>query len=110
MRPVNLLDRAGWTGAMIGARVGIHPTEIGGVRIAGVQGRPDWWALIHRSAREPGRWQISSFDAEGPWGHTCLDSMDECLEYARPDGWRLDRAILNDGSDVPIPPLTTKED
>jgi hypothetical protein len=35
--------------------------------------------IIHRSTNEPGRWQASSFDEKGPWGHQVYDSLDSAL-------------------------------
>jgi hypothetical protein len=51
--------------------------------------RPDHYAIVHPSTKEPGRWQVSFFDADGPWGDTARDTCSEAVAYLRPWEYRL---------------------
>lgn len=44
--------------------------------------RSDQWGAITLSAREPGRVQLTFFDDEGPYGHTCRDTVADALVEA----------------------------
>lgn len=46
------------------------------------------WSLVTESAREPGRWQWTRFDAAGPVGHVCFDVIGDALDEALREGWR----------------------
>lgn len=73
---------------------GVRAADIAGVKLA--HWRPDWRALIHRSTQEPGRWQVTWFDAEGAFGHTTRDTIDECIKSERCHGWRFDEVLLRE--------------
>lgn len=49
--------------------------------------KPDDFAIVHMSPKEVGRWQLSLFDAEGPWGDrirdTCTEAVDELRHVYR---------------------------
>ena len=51
---------------------------------------PGWFAVIHRCTH-PGEetWQVSFFDDQGPYGHTCRPTLTEALRLARGDGFFL---------------------
>lgn len=42
--------------------------------------RPGRWALLHRSTRTPGSWQLTHFDAEGPVSHVERKSCGAALQ------------------------------
>lgn len=41
--------------------------------------RKDLYVILHRSTRSPGKWQLTSFDADGPIGDHERSSCDEAL-------------------------------
>ena len=41
--------------------------------------RPDMFAILHRSTRSPGKWQLTHFDKDGPIGDVERSSCDEAL-------------------------------
>lgn len=55
---------------------------------------PRQTAILHPSTKEPGKWQLSLFDEQGPWGDrvrsTCSEAADE-LRWVMPKwdvtGW-----------------------
>ena len=56
-------------------------------------GRGDHWASITLSAKQPGRWQLTWHDGDGPIGDTLRDTIGEVIVEALRDGYRYDRAI-----------------
>jgi hypothetical protein len=42
--------------------------------------RPEWYAILHPSTKEPGRWQLSTFDEDGSWGDVIRDTPDKALK------------------------------
>lgn len=48
-----------------------------------------WFAVLHRSTKSHGRWQLSWFDSEGAIGDIDRATADECLTEVRPHSWRL---------------------
>lgn len=66
------------------------------LRVAQFRSRSDprWYAILHPSTKEPGKWQLTSFDEKGPWGDvnrkTCAEAIqDEGLNY----GWKLEHVV-----------------
>ncbi len=57
--------------------------------------RRDLVALVTASASEPGRFQVTWVDNEGPSGHTTRDTPEEAVRYAVEEGYRLDDATTN---------------
>jgi hypothetical protein len=51
--------------------------------------RSDAWASITRSAKEPGRWQLTWHDAAGPYGDTQRDTIGEAISEALRDGYTI---------------------
>jgi hypothetical protein len=47
------------------------------------------YAIIHGSTRNPGDWQVSFFDAEGPWGDSQRSSIEAALAEVPHYSWRL---------------------
>jgi hypothetical protein len=45
------------------------------------------WACVTPSAKQPGRWQWTWFNDEGPAGDTCRDSAREVIDEVLRDGW-----------------------
>ena len=54
--------------------------------------RRDLIAMVTASASEPGRYQLTWADDEGPSGHTTRDTAEEAVRYALEEGYRLDTA------------------
>jgi len=54
--------------------------------------RPDLVALVTASASEPGRYQLTWMDDEGPSGHTTRDTPEAAVRHAVEEGYRLDDA------------------
>jgi hypothetical protein len=54
------------------------------------EGRPEWFAIIHPSTIEIGRWQVSYFDDRGAIGDTRRDTLGEALRAIEP-GYRIER-------------------
>ena len=54
--------------------------------------RRDLTAMVTASASEPGRFQLTWVDNEGPSGHTTRDTPEEAVRYAVDEGYRLDSA------------------
>lgn len=54
--------------------------------------RRDLTAMVTASASEPGRFQLTWVDDEGPSGHTTRDTPEEAVRYAVDEGYRLDSA------------------
>lgn len=52
--------------------------------------RPDLGALVTASANEPGRYQLTWMDSEGPSGHTTRDTPEAAVLHAVQEGYRLD--------------------
>lgn len=48
--------------------------------------------MVTASASEPGRYQLTWADDEGPSGHTTRDTAEEAVSYALEEGYRLDTA------------------
>ncbi len=48
---------------------------------------PTRWAAVHRSTREPGRWQVTWFDAEGAIGDTTRAELADALRELPPGIW-----------------------
>lgn len=57
--------------------------------------RRDLIAMVTASASEPGRYQLTWADDEGPSGHTTRDTAEEAVRYALEEGYRLDTANSN---------------
>jgi len=80
---IHVLDEAGW-------HVILEPSSIEGPDEATIQAvrlidpdNKDYFALITRSARDPGQWQATRFDERGPVGHTTSDTLIESLNDTR---------------------------
>jgi hypothetical protein len=58
-------------------------------RFVGRKNRPGETAIVHRSTKRPGKWQVSYFDADGPWSDTEHSSCNAAVEDLRPYAWRL---------------------
>ena len=62
--------------------------------------RPEWFAVLSPSAKEPGRWQLSTFDEQGPWGDVIRDTPDQAIKDGL-DGygckWMLEAMVTPDG-------------
>jgi len=54
--------------------------------------RRDLIAMVTASANEPGRFQLTWADKEGPSGHTTRDTPEEAIRYAVDEGYRFDSA------------------
>lgn len=54
--------------------------------------RPDFWASITVSAREPGRYQVTWHDERGPSGHTCRDTVKEAAAVPLGEGYERETA------------------
>lgn len=50
---------------------------------------PTRTAIVHRSTKYPGAWQVSRFDAEGAVGDSKRSSCAEALREVPPTSWRL---------------------
>ena len=48
--------------------------------------------ILHPSTKFRGKWQLSRFDAKGPWGDT-IGTCDELVNDLSPRRWRLRRVI-----------------
>jgi len=55
--------------------------------------RADWYAILHRSTKEAGKWQLTTFDKDGPWGDVNRKSCDQALEDGdiNPRWWKLEK-------------------
>jgi hypothetical protein len=51
--------------------------------------RADLRAIVTASAQEPGRWQLTWFDDDGPSGHTHRDTAEEAIAAAIADGYHV---------------------
>lgn len=51
--------------------------------------RSNWSAIVHRSTKVAGRWQVSFFDADGAFGDCERATATECLKEVPPHSWRL---------------------
>lgn len=54
--------------------------------------RRDLIAMVTASASEPGRYQLTWADNDGPSGHTTRDTPEEAVRHAIEEGYRLDTA------------------
>lgn len=54
---------------------------------------PSEVAILHRSTKFRGKWQLSKFDAKGPWGDT-TGTCDELVKELSPERWRLLRVKI----------------
>lgn len=54
--------------------------------------RRDLIAMVTASASEPGRFQLTWADNQGPSGHTTRDTPEEAVRHAVDEGYRLDSA------------------
>lgn len=53
--------------------------------------RKDLYVILHRSTRSPGKWQLTSFDSEGPIGDIERSSCDEALrDGGISEKWKLE--------------------
>jgi hypothetical protein len=54
-------------------------------------GHPDWYAIVHPSTHEIGRWQVTYFDRIGAMGDTRRDTLQECLNasWELQNMWRI---------------------
>lgn len=61
---------------------------------------PRKFAILHRSTKEPGRWQLSRFDEDGPTGDSIRDTADKALKDGLDAGrlWKLESVIDADGN------------
>lgn len=54
-------------------------------------------AILHRSTKYPGEWQISMFDEQGPYadqrGATCDDALRNAGMTSDASGWKLEEAV-----------------
>ena len=57
--------------------------------------RPDLTAMVTASASEPGRYQLTWSDAEGPSGHTTRDTPAAAVLHAVQEGYRLNYALTD---------------
>lgn len=44
--------------------------------------RADWFAILHPSTKQKGKWQVSTFDKDGPIGDVIRDSCEVALDDA----------------------------
>lgn len=80
---IRVLDEAGW-------HVILEPSSIEGPDESGIKAvklvdpdNEDYYALITRSARDPGQWQATRFDERGPVGHSTKDTLIEAVNDTR---------------------------
>jgi len=80
---IHVLDEAGW-------HVILEPSSIEGPDEAGINAvklvdpdNGDYYALITRSARDPGKWQSTRFDERGPVGHSTKDTLIDAVNDTR---------------------------
>lgn len=79
---------------------GVKPEDVAGVKLAGGL-TAGAWAAIHPSTVEAGRWQLTWFDALGPWGHTTRDTVAEAVKEADWDGYVPAAYFRHDGTEIP---------
>lgn len=78
------------TGATLCLPCSVAQLKLRAVRLEHRARGPEHFAVVHRSTQIGQKpWQVSWFDPEGAWGHTCRDSVEECVEVARRDGYRV---------------------
>jgi hypothetical protein len=51
--------------------------------------RPGSYAILHPSTKEPGTWQVSLFDKDGPWGDRPRATCNEAVAELEPWEYRL---------------------
>lgn len=62
---------------------------------------PSIYCILHPSTKEAGRWQMSKFDAEGPWGDvvrsTAAQAMKDGLDGWGRSAWKLETVVDTNG-------------
>lgn len=53
-------------------------------------------AILHRSSKTPGKWQVTHFHRKTPWGDSQYSSCKDALGGLMPSGWRLKRVVWRD--------------
>lgn len=54
--------------------------------------REDMFAILHRSTKERGRWQLTTFDKDGPIGDVIRSTCEEALYDGGVDrSWKLEK-------------------
>ena len=54
--------------------------------------RKDWYAIIHPSTKQKGKWQVSSFDYEGAIGDVIRATPEQALYDAGVDrNWKIEK-------------------
>ena len=62
--------------------------------------RRDLVAMVTASASEPGRYQLTWADHDGPSGHTTRDTPEEAVRHAVDEGYRLDTANSSEAREM----------
>ncbi len=80
---IHVLDSAGWHVILEPSSIeGPDESTINAVKLVDPDNE-SYYALITRSARDPGQWQATRFDERGPVGHSTKDTLIEAVNDTR---------------------------